>query len=59
METVDIFVCRDGFDHLGSVHMLGQRQLDQNAVHVGIVIEIVDDIQQFLLADIGFKTNDA
>ncbi len=33
--------------------MLRQRQLHENAVHVGIVVEIVDQLEQVPLAGLG------
>ena len=46
MEAVDILGRIDGDQDLGRVELLGQRQLDQDAVDRGVGVEAPDQLQQ-------------
>jgi hypothetical protein len=50
MEAVDILVRIDAEQHLLGIEMRGKRQLDQDTVHRGIGIELLDQRQQLGLA---------
>ena len=43
MEAVNIFFRADGLDHAKFVDMLGQGQLAEDAMHRGVVIELIDE----------------
>jgi uncharacterized protein (DUF2237 family) len=47
METVHVLERRDGLDDLVVVDVGGQRQLDQDAVDAGVVVQRLDAGQQF------------
>ncbi|MCY1537644.1 hypothetical protein D9M68_731490 [compost metagenome] len=53
VEAVDVLGGRDGLDDLLAVHVLGQRQLNEDAVHLGVVVEGADARQQVGLAQVG------
>ena len=57
-EAVNILVGRDGVDDLLLVDMLGQRELDDETVNLVVVVEEVDDLEQFGFVDIFGKTID-
>ncbi len=54
MEGVDVLQGIDGFEHLVFVYLLGQGELDQDAVHRRIAIEPVDQGEQFAGGGFGF-----
>ena len=49
MEAVDVLLGVDGVEHLLFVQMLGQGQLHQDAVNLGVFIELVDQVDEFFL----------
>ena len=51
MKTVDILGRVDGVDDRVFVHVFGQRQLNQNTVDAGVLVELIDHRQQVVLAD--------
>ena len=53
VEPIDVFVRIDRGDHLPFVHVLGQGQLDENAVHVRIRVESDNAFEQFAFGCIG------
>ena len=53
MESVNVLVGVDGVDHRGLVDVLGERELDQDAVDLGIAIQLANQGQQFGLAGLG------
>ncbi len=55
MEAVDILLRRDCLQHLGHVDVLGQRQLNEDAVDIVICIELADQDQQLLVGDRGWQ----
>ena len=52
VETVDVFVRADAFQQLGGVQVLGQWQLQQDAVHLRIIVEVVNQVGQGLLSSV-------
>ena len=53
VKAVDVLRRRYGLQHLGGVDVLGQRQLHQDAVDVGIVVQREHAVEQRLLAHGG------
>ena len=49
METIHIFLGRDGVDDALLVDMFGEGQLDQNSVHAGVFVALANDSKQFVL----------
>ncbi|MCY1177227.1 hypothetical protein D9M73_175270 [compost metagenome] len=49
VETVHVLVRADALQQFGGIQVLGQGQLQQDAVDVGIIIEAVDQARQFFL----------
>ena len=54
MEAVNILAVVNGHDDLLLVNMFGQRQLHDEAVDVGIIVELSHTTEKFLLRDIIF-----
>ncbi len=55
MEAIDVLVRTDALEQQRGVQMLGQRQLNQDAVDGGVVVELIDQRQQLFLAGFGGK----
>nr|CUV15163.1 protein of unknown function [Ralstonia solanacearum] len=53
VEAVDILFGRDGLQHLVAVDVLGQRQLDQDAVDARVAVQRVDAAEQVGLGQVG------
>ena len=49
MESIDILLGRNGADDRLLANVLGQWQLYQQSVHVGIAVGLVYDVEQLLL----------
>ena len=58
MEAVDVFAVVDGFDYLLLGDVFGQRKLYDEAVDVGIFIQLAYFVQQFFLRDICFVADE-
>ena len=52
MECIHVLVRIDGINHLFFVNMLGQRQLNQNAVDIRVIVVFTDQSQQIRFGDI-------
>ena len=57
METVYVFAIVDGFDYFLFGDVLGQRELYDKAVHVGIFVKFAYFGQQFVFGHIAFITD--
>ena len=57
MEAVNVFPVIDCLNDLLLGNMLGQRKLDDKAVHISILIELLHLGQELLFGHITFKTN--
>ena len=57
METVYVFAIVDGFDYFLFGDVLGQRELYDEAVHVGIFVKFAYFGQQFVFGHIAFITD--
>jgi len=55
METVDILVRRDRFEDAAFVDLLRQRELNKDAVDAHIVVQRIDQLEQFGLGRLGGK----
>ena len=53
MKTVDVLAVVDGLDNLLLVNVLRQRQLDDKAVNVAVLVQAVYAGQQFLFRHVG------
>ena len=49
VKTVGIFVGRDGVQHHLAVNLLGERKLHQDAMNLGVPVDLVDQGQELLL----------
>ena len=52
VEAVDVLLQRDLREYLLLVHVLGQRELDEDAVAVGIGVEVANNLKHVLLAGV-------
>src|SRR5262249_49478873 len=57
VKSIDVLIGSNAAQHRLRIHVLGQRHLNQNAVHRGIGIESVDDVDQLLLRDVRGTPN--
>ena len=53
MESVDVFVRRDRQQHAARIHLRRQRQLHQDAVDIGPLVQAVDEREQLFGGDGG------
>src|SRR5262249_28361175 len=56
MKAIYVFRRMDGRDHFFIGDMLGQGQLDQDAVYIQIVVQLLDDPEQAVLAYAIFQS---
>ena len=59
METVHVFGGIDGFEDALGIHLRGKRKLNQDAVHVVVAIQIVDNGEHFESADRGGRSDES
>ena len=52
MEAIHVLVPGDGVQHRLLVQMPGQRKLAQDAVHLWVAVELLDQVQQRLLCGV-------
>ena len=50
VEAIDVLGGRDGLDDLLRVHVLGDRQLDEDAVHLGVGVQRADAVEKLGLS---------
>jgi len=55
MEPVDVFPGINAFDDRSLVDLRRQRQLDEDAMHTGVGVEAIDDLDQLNLRHVGGK----
>ena len=58
MEPVNILAVVDGHDYLLLIDMLGQRQLNDKAVHVLVLVELLHLREQFLLLHVILEADE-
>ena len=59
VESVYILVGAYGLDDSLLVDVRGEGKLDDEAVHVGVVVESGDEVEQLLLGDVGLAADDS
>ena len=58
METVDILAVVDGLDDLLLIDMLGQRELHDEAIDIGVLVQFVNTGQKLLFGDVVLKADE-
>ena len=58
MEAVDVLAGVDRFDDALLVDVLWQGELDDEAMHLGVVIQALDLAEQTLFGDVVLKTDE-
>ena len=58
VEAVNILAVVDGLDNLLLVNMLRQWQLNNEAVDVGVVVELIDTFEKLSLGDVVLIANE-
>ena len=58
MDAVDVLAVVDGVDHVLLVDVLGQRQLHDKAVHIIVLIQLLDAGQQLFLGRVLFHADE-
>src|SRR6267142_2936635 len=53
MKTVNVFCGVNDFENLSCVHLFWKRELNQNAVHIVVAIELVHEFEHFFRCDGG------